>query len=174
MIGIILTNIHSTLPGWYTVHHANSFKFSVSWKDLTNKFIICQINAGKWCPDTILKWHMWAGLNVASLCFRILNHIDGPSGALHVFVQLIGIDKSEGSRFKLTTPYFVVVIILSGLRDVGKRRVLFVFVVSRLTPSSVIGRHKVWFTYISKAWDFSGRHSLKVPSGCFYIENQQK
>lgn len=86
---------------------------------------------------------MWAGLNVASLCFRILNHTDGPSGALHVFVQLIGIDKTEGSCFKLTTPYFVVVIIMSGLRDVGKRRVLFVFVVSRLIPSSVIGRDEV-------------------------------
>lgn len=61
--------------------------------------------------------------------FRILNHIGGPSGALIVFVQLKIIDKSEGSCFKLTTPYLV--IILSGSCGVPKQRVLFIFM-SRL------------------------------------------
>lgn len=52
--------------------------------------------------------------NIAFLLFRILNHTDGPSGALIIFVQLKITDKSGGSRFKLTTPYFAVVITLSG------------------------------------------------------------
>lgn len=93
------------------------------------------MNAGKLCLDTILKC---ATFTVGRLerclpLFRILNHVARPSGALIVFVQLKIIDKSEGSCSKLTTPYFVVVIILSGSRGVVKRRVLFVFLVLRLS-----------------------------------------
>lgn len=65
---------------------------------------------------------------------RILNHTDGPSEALQcsVFVQLKITDKSEGSCFKLTTFYFVVVIILSRLHGVVTQHVLFVIVLRLL------------------------------------------
>lgn len=73
-----------------------------------NFFSDCQMNSGNLHVNTIFKRDPFV---VAS--FRILHKSDGPSGALIVIVQLNIIDKSDGSCFKLTTPYFVWVIISS-------------------------------------------------------------